>query len=339
MNQEELQALLNSGDPADIDRALQYLDENKQDVDDEPDSSGGDQGAAAKLALTTETDVNAAPSATEEKAKGIASKNGEHVLPYEVLERERQEKAELKRQLDEHERRAAEADNAKQQAVAMQNKVALFQAQLEKAGIKPAQLAEEMTLTEEELAAMEDFGEVGEVAGKTARKVMFLQNQLEQLAKQFQAQPAAAVKQAPAAGGEAEVLASIRAAIAETEGLSDVMDNPALRDKAVAIDEELQASAAFKDKSHKERFAEVMKRMAPVILKQEQGTKPGKKAADKDELDPPMSLSGIAGATADVTAPLSKQLEGLSEAQIQLRMNSMSDAQRDQLLKEMEAYA
>lgn len=326
MKQEELQALLDSGNPDDIDKALKYLDENKEDVNAEP--SSGSEGAE-QSAATEGNDVNTGSSTAEGAApKGVASKNGDHVLPYEVLEQERREKAELKRQLEERDRQQLESQNMAQQVEAMNQKVALLTEQLTKNGIKPAQLPEEMQLTEADLEGLEDYDTLGEVNIKMARKVMALESQLEKLHKQQ-----AAAKPEPVSDDTA-ALNDINAAIDATDGMRAVMSNPELSKQAVQIDEELKAKPEFANKPLTERFAAVMKRMAPVILKQ-QGKGAKQDDVDLDDVKPPHSLNGIPGATADVNAPLSQQLEGLTEEQIQQRLNQMTDAQRNQVLAEI----
>lgn len=329
MDDAELQALLNSGDPEEIDKALKYLDENKEDVSAEPSSGnqGTEQDAADKG-----NDVNAGSSPTDNAApKGIASKNGEHVLPYDVLDRERRENQELKRQLEESDRQLRESRTLSDQATAINQKVELLQNQLTKHGIKPAQLAEELQLTEEDLEGLEDYDNLGEVSAKTARKLMALEKQFAKLTEQYQTAPAQATNTNDA---DNNAITDINAAIDATDGMREVMSNPNYRDKAVAIDEQLKAMPQFAGKTLEQRFSEVMKRMAPVILKG--SDKRGNKEDDDfDDIKPPHSLNGIAGATPDVNAPISQQLAGLNDDEIQHRLMQMTDAQRNQVMQEL----
>lgn len=248
-----------------------------------------------------------------------------------MLEQERREKAELKRQLEERDRQYQESQSVAEKVEAMNQKVALLTGQLQKHGIKPAQLAEELQLTEEELECLEDFDQLGEVSAKVARKLMALEAQVTKLTTQQNTVPA---QSAPADADDAAVISDINAAIDATEGMRAVMSDPVLSKQAVLIDEELKANAAFANKPLTERFAAVMKRMAPVIL-QQQGKGAKQNDVDLDNVDPPHSLNGIAGATADVNAPLSEQLQGLTEDQLQHRINQMTDAQRAQLMNEL----
>lgn len=327
MDEAELQALLDSGNPEDIDKALKHLAEIKEDVTAEP--SSGKQGAEQTAAVEG-TDVSTVSSTANNAApKGVASKNGDHVLPYEVLEQERREKAELKRQLEESDRRYQASQTMAQQVEATNQKVELLTNQLTKLGIKPAQLAEELQLTEAELEGLEDYDQLGEVSAKVARKVMALEAQLTKLTNLQQTAAPKAAAAEPAAEANA-ALTDVHAAIDATEGMRAVMSDPVLTKQAVALDEKLKAMPEFADKPLTARFAEVMKRMAPVIL-QQQG-KSGKQAdVDFDDVKPPHSLNGIAGATADVNATLTQQLEGLTEEQIQHRISQMTDAQLKQL--------
>lgn len=330
MNETELQALLDSGNPDDIDKALKYLEENKEDVTAEP--SSGDQGAE-QTAADKGTDVITASSAAEEAApKGITSKNGEHVLPYEVLEKERREKQEMQRQLDELKRQSQDSQNMADQVAAMNKKVELLQGQLTKHGIKPAELAEELQITEDELELLTEYGEVGEVSAKLARKYAALEKQLQSLTGQMHTAPA----QAPAPTDDnADVHGDVHKAIAATEGLPEVMADPKLRAQAVALDEKLQADPAFANKPLTARFAEVMKRLAPQIIGAKGPRGNDKQNADMDEFAPPHSLNGIVGATDDVNAPLSQRLSGLPEEQIQHQLSRMTEAEQKQLMAEI----
>lgn len=328
MTEEELQALLDSGNADDIDKALAYLAENQDNVEEDTESLRGEPGKQ-KRAEAEGTDVVTGSSPAEEEAiKGVSSKNGEHVLPYSVLESERQRNAQLQQELAERDRELQEARNQREQAEATQRKIELLQQQLEKNGIKPAQLAEELQLTEEELANLEDdYGDMGSVGAKTARKLIHLEQTVSKLLTQ-----AETVKAKPAEQPD-DLVAETQAAIAATDGLSDVMRDPVLSKKAIAIDDELKALPQFANKPLKDRFAEVMRRLTPVILNQ--GGKKTKQDVDLDDNAPPLSLNGIPGATADVNASLASQFEGLSDAEIQHRLLQLTESQQLQVMREL----
>lgn len=328
MTDEELQKLLESGNPADIDTALAYLEQNKQDVVNAA-PSGGKPGEQEKAGTEAKDVEQGSSPADDAAAKGISSKNGEHVLPFSVLEAERQKSARLQQELEERDRELQEARTSREQAEATQRKIDLLQQQLTKHGIKPAQLAEELQLTEDELANLEDeFGEVGTVSAKTARKLLHMEQVIHKLESQV-AQTTAKPAPQPVDDDAQATLDAIQA----TDGLPEVMKDPVLSKKAIAIDDELKAKPEFKDKPLTERFAEVMKRLAPAILAQSKGK--DKDDANLDDIEPPNSLNGIPGATADVNATLAAQFANLSEEEIQHRMLQLSEAQQQQLMKEL----
>lgn len=318
MNTQELEQMLQSGNPDLMQQAMNFLAENKQDVD-EPDSSGGEQEVNQPSAVKTQDESAGA------EAQGIASKNGQHVLPYEVLVAERERNAQLKAQLDEYDRERAEAANAAEQAAAMQKKVDLLTRQLQAEGIEPAQLLEDQQLTEDELEGLAEYGDVGRVTGVTARKMLLLQKQVETLLSQQQAAAPAAVK----ASSQEDVVADVWAEIAKVDGLTEVMQTPGLSKQAATIDAQLQADPKWATKPIADRFTEVMRLMAKPILAHTN------KPSHDTTGDMPFSLNGIPGATADVTAPLLQQFDGLSEQEIQHRLSQMNPTEQAKVIAAM----
>lgn len=322
MNNNELEQLLNSGDPERMQQAMDFLAENKQDVTD-PDSSGGEQEGHQPAAVPAQEEQAA------DAVKGIASKNGEHVLPFEVLAAERERNAELKAQLEQYERERIEAANAAEQAAAIQRRLDLLTRQLQAEGIEPATLPEDQQLTEEELEGLAEYGDVGRVAGATAHKVLAMQKQLkhfESLLSQQSAAPAAAAQ--PAA--QADDAAGVWAEIAKVDGLTEVMRTPGLSKQAVAIDAQLQADPKWSTKPITERFTEVMRQMAKPVL-----AHTSKQSTHDTSGNMPFSLNGLPGATTDVTAPLLAQFEGLSEGEIQHRLSQMSQSEQEKVISAM----
>lgn len=324
MTEQEIQALIDSGDPDQIDKAIAFLDSQntKEDVTAEP--SSGKQPSTQQSANTEETDVNPASSTADVEApKGIQSKNGEHVLPYAVLEQARQEAQEAKRQLSIAQQQAADATTNAEKVSALQQQMELMQAQLEKAGIKPAKLDDSLTFTDEELDALDEYGELGGVSKKAAKKVAQLEAQVQALLKQTQTIPAAPVA-APASTDP------VSQAIAAVEGLDEVMRDPALAEKAIAIDDQLKTDPKWANQPLQNRFGEVMKRLTPVIL-QRDSTSKGKQAFDPDYVAPPMSLNGISTSQADASTGLEDMFKGLSEIEIQAKYMSLTPAQQAQV--------
>lgn len=325
MDEQQLEAMLNSGDPELIEQAI-ALYEGSQDVVDASSSAGkpGNDNATAAVA-----DVDLADAGSNTDPVGVASKNNQHIIPFEVLEQERQQNALLRQQLEERDRQIAEANNLAAGYQATTEKLQLLQAQLEKNGITPAELPHEMQLTAEELEGLGEYGDIGDVARKLGHKLMATTALVEKLQQQL-ASPAAAKQPEEA---PAETPASIvQKAIDQVEGLRAVMADPVLSPKAVQLDQQLQNDAAWANKPMAERFAEVMRRMAPTVIANERNRKDPNHKETADDLAPPYSLSGIPGATSDVIVPLAQQFEGMTEAQVQERMNSLSDADQQRLL-------
>lgn len=144
---EELEALLESME----------AEESRPTVEKE-------QGADEHLAPSSQSqsvegldgDTDAASPTAEPNAKpdGILAKDQKHIIPMEVLERERQEKAQLRQELEELKAHSAQLEKA-QRMIDVRNK------QLEALGVAPADLPEDVTIDEKKLAALqEDYPEL-----------------------------------------------------------------------------------------------------------------------------------------------------------------------------------
>lgn len=320
---EEFLDLLTDADPDAILAAINKL--GSEEVVNPASTTGAESGASA-----TTADTAANTGAEVETPAGIASKNGEHVIPFSVLEEERRQNAELRRQLAEHDRNVETSQSASADYEAMQRRNELLRAQLEAQGIKPAELPEEQTLTADELQQLEEFGEIGEVTGKVGHKVLQILDTQKKMQEQLAALTKAPATQAPAETTDPAVTA-VSAAIAATPGLPEVMADPALSKLAVDIDNQLKTNPAFANKSIKERFAEVMRQMTPRLVKQD-----ASKAPQKDvDTEAPFSLSGIPGATNDVTASIADRLSHMNEAQIQTYIETASPAEVQEILRAM----
>lgn len=320
---EEFLDLLTDADPDAILAAINKL--GSEEVVNPASTTGAEPGASA-----TTADTAANTGAEVETPAGIASKNGEHVIPFSVLEEERRQNAELRRQLAEHERIVETSQSASANYEAMQRRNELLRAQLEAQGLKPAELPEEQTLTAEELQELEEFGDLGEVTGKMGHKVLQLLDAQKKMQEQLAALTKAPATQAPAETTDPAVTA-VSAAIAATPGLPEVMADPALSKLAVDIDNQLKTNPAFANKSINERFAEVMRQMTPRLVKQD-----ASKAPQKDvDTEAPFSLSGIPGATNDVTASIADRLSHMNEAQIQTYIETASPAEVQEILRAM----
>ena len=320
---EEFLDLLKDADPDAILAAINKL--GSEEVVNPDSAPGTELDESASTAGPT-----ASTGAEVETPAGITSKNGEHVIPFSVLEEERRQNAELKRQLAEHARTVQASQNASAEYEAMQRRNELLRQQLEAQGIKPAQLPEEQTLTAEELQQLEEFGELGEVAGKMGHKVLHLLNTQQKMQEQLAALTKAPATPTPAENADPAVTA-VSAAIAATPGLPEVMADPALSKLAVDIDNQLKTNPAFANKTIAERFAEVMRQMTPRLVKRDAGKGPQKDV----DTDAPFSLSGIPGATNDVTASIADRLSHMNEAEIQTYIETGSAAEVAEILRAM----
>ncbi|KJR21520.1 MULTISPECIES: hypothetical protein [Vibrio] len=153
---EELEALLDSIDGV--------LDDDPEHDDDEPIELGD-----TTLDGSSDTDIadsDAADSApaqvkeqqvAEQKPIGIVAKDGEHVIPYETLERERETNKQLKAKLEELEK-DREKLSQNERLLEIRNK------QLEKLGVEPEDLPENLSISDEQLdALMDDYPEIGKI--------------------------------------------------------------------------------------------------------------------------------------------------------------------------------
>ncbi|NAW78227.1 MULTISPECIES: hypothetical protein [Vibrio] len=230
---EELEALLDS-----IDGVLD--DDSEHDDDDiELDDEGSDGRSD-----TDSADSDAADSATaqdeeqqeqqeEQKPKGVAAKDGEHVIPYDVLERERQEKQQLKEQLETMQKKQSDWEQS-QRLLELRNK------QLEKLGVEPEDLPENLSVSDEQLEAlMDDYPEIGKIL-----KVIVAKTSANQVVKPEPTEP------------DVNPVVDV---IEQNADLSAWRDQGGESwNKAVEIDEQLRADPQWADKPLAERFAEVV---------------------------------------------------------------------------------
>lgn len=191
----ELEAILDAGNPEQIDDILSKMDagmsEEEAIASIESGDTGGeqapadptpDQDAPAQEAKVQEPVVEPEPEPTpvtepdagaaaaekeatpqEEKESVVLTKDGKHEIPYSVLEEQRREAA-----------------AARSQAEELARKNALLEAQLADADIKPKDLPENVRFTPEQLKDFESYGEIGEAVAVLAQQNDFLQQRLEQ---------------------------------------------------------------------------------------------------------------------------------------------------------------
>lgn len=335
-----------SGDQVAIDAALEAEGYNEFGEKDEAETSenesdaevnseeGSDNSDPEKAAATEgdseeESDGDTSDqSEDDESRKVIKSKDGEHEIPYEVLEqsRQRERKArdhadELQRQLDEANSKVSETqkqlDNAKSKA--------------EEHGIDAeAMFSDPDAITEKELQEIEeDFGK-GSAQAKLARNMMKLQ--------QDQASNIEQADTAVTAGEEAAHQEASEAFNSNTDLTNWQQGDPDRWETAVTIDARLQKDPAWQERSVAERFAEVAKRTKLVFgdsVEEPQPEKAGKDRAkeiiDKTDQDVPDSLSDIGQAPASEKS-LAERLSDMSDAEREEAMGKLSDAELQELM-------
>ncbi|AKJ34214.1 hypothetical protein U876_09055 [Aeromonas hydrophila NJ-35] len=269
---------------------------------------------------TKQTDVEHAPSAgevaagneqaaanqVEEQAnapeKVILAKNGQHTIPYEVLEQSRNETKQLREQLAQAQQAQAERDK--------------LQALLEKNGIDPS--VDPDNISKEELEQLaQDYPDIGKALMAVASKL----DKLEPQAAPQQVQPVANPVQA--------ALQAVPDLAAWRDGDQDRFD------MALTIDDKLQADPAWSNKPLAERFAEVARR-TKLAFGDEVEAPPAKasgKAAEKPADHIPSSPSAL-GQTHHAPATGVERYSAMSQTELVGEFGNMTDAQIDALLEQ-----
>ena len=293
--------------------SLDELEAMLEAIEREPDAEL-DDGTATK-----QTDVDPAPSAGEVAAgheqgnteqggedggdpeKVILAKNGQHTIPYEVLEQSRNEVKVLREQLA-----------ASQQAQAERDKL---QALMEKHGINPDVDPDDISQEELEQLA-QDYPDLGKSIAAIARKLQKLE---PQVAPQ-QVQP---------------TLNPVQAALQAVPDLVSWREKDQDRfDFAIIVDEKLQADPAWQGKSLDERFAEAARRTKLAFG--DEVTPPTKapgKGAEKPADFIPSSPSAL-GQTHHAAPTGVERYGAMSQAELIGEMGAMTDAQMEALLEQ-----
>lgn len=277
-----------------------------------------------KTAATTQ----AATTESTEKQKGILSKDGQHVIPYDVLVAERTEKQRL---MGTNQQTATELAEAKRQLAALTR-------QINSAGMQPVPLPEKAQITPEQINDIrDDFPGMAAMFDTLVQKIDYLQ----------QGQPAQATNQ-PSGNPVADAMN----AVPDLKSWQD--QDPDRFTLAVHIDTNLQNDPVWKDKSLTERFAEVAKRTKAAYgesvepVQQEQATTTTTTAATQTTADVqriaaeklaaataatqvPGSPSDLGVTTTHTASPL-EQAANASPDQLQAMFAGMTDAQIEALL-------
>ena len=294
---DELEAML-----AEIEKAPDVELDNGTDTkqtDVEPAPSAGEVAAGNEQAAANQVEEQA--SAPE---KVVMAKNGQHTIPYEVLEQARNEAKQLRERLAQAQQAQAERDK--------------LQALLEKNGIDPS--VDPDSISKEELEQLaQDYPDIGKALMAVASKL----DKLEPQAAQQQVQPSANPVQA--------ALQAVPDLAAWRDGDQDRFE------MALTIDDKLQADPAWSNKPLAERFAEVARR-TKLAFGDEVGTAPPpakapSKAAEKPADFIPSSPSAL-GQTHQAPATGVERYGSMSQAELIGEMGNMTEAQIEALLEQ-----
>ncbi|MGN5084960.1 hypothetical protein ONR73_07405 [Aeromonas veronii] len=290
---DELEAML-----AEIEQAPDVELDNGTDTkqtDVEPAPSAGEVAAGNEQAAANQVEEQA--NAPE---KVVMAKNGQHTIPYEVLEQARNETKQLREQLAQAQQAQVERDK--------------LQALLEKNGIDPSVDPDDISQEELEQLA-QDYPDLGKSIAAIARKLQ----KLEPQAAPQQVQPVANPVQA--------ALQAVPDLAAWRDGDQDRFD------MALTIDDKLQADPAWSNKPLAERFAEVARR-TKLAFGDEVEAPPAKapgKAAEKPADHIPSSPSEL-GQTHHAPATGVERYGAMSQADLIGEMGNMTEAQIEALL-------
>ncbi|MCR3957528.1 hypothetical protein NUK42_02030 [Aeromonas veronii] len=290
---DELEAML-----AEIEQAPDVELDNGTDTkqtDVEPAPSAGEVAAGNEQAAANQVEEQA--NAPE---KVILAKNGQHTIPYEVLEQARNETKQLREQLAQAQQAKAERDK--------------LQALLEKNGIDPSVDPDDISQEELEQLA-QDYPDLGKSIAAIARKLQ----KLEPQAAPQQVQPVANPVQA--------ALQAVPDLAAWRDGDQDRFE------MALTIDDKLQADPAWSNKPLAERFAEVARRTKLAFGDEVEAppTKAPGKAAEKPADHIPSSPSEL-GQTHHAPATGVERYGAMSQADLIGEMGNMTEAQIEALL-------
>ena len=290
---DELEAML-----AEIEQAPDVELDNgtgTKQTDVEPAPSAGEVAAGNEQAAANQVEEQA--SAPE---KVVMAKNGQHTIPYEVLEQARNETKQLREQLAQAQQAKAERDK--------------LQALLENNGIDPS--VDPDSISKEELEQLaQDYPDIG-------KALMAVASKLDKL------EPQAAPQQVqPSANPARDAMQTIPDLVAWSDSDQDRFD------MALTIDDKLQADPAWSNKPLAERFAEVARR-TKLAFGDEVEAPPAKapgKAAEKPADHIPSSPSEL-GQTHHAPATGVERYGAMSQADLIGEMGNMTEAQIEALL-------
>ncbi|EOW9437728.1 ATPase [Vibrio cholerae] len=313
---EELEALLESME----------AEESRPTVEKE-------QGADERLAPSSQSqsvegldgDTDAASPTAEPNAKpdGILAKDQKHIIPMEVLERERQEKAQLRQELEELKAHSAQLEKA-QRMIDVRNK------QLEELGVAPADLPEDVTIDEKKLAALqEDYPEL-------APFFLAMNNKIEALVSSgtVAASTTSTETESAAPVDNAELTTALQA---NADLQSWMSEGGARWNTAQQIDDHLASSSEWSNRSYAERFEEVSKRVRLAFgdepkLSAQEALSAAQEASRKAKNALPASPSELGNTNRTGDSDLMNRVQSANHEELGKLFDSLSEAQIEQLL-------
>ncbi len=236
---EEIEAMLEAWEAKDVDSDLGDAPHADEHASRDLSNDDGKEG---------DTDAASPPAAPDLSPEGILAKDQKHIIPMAVLERERQEKAQLRQEVEQLKAKAAQLDKA-------ERLIALRNHQLEDYGVAPADLPEDLKVSDDKLAELrEEYPQLGDA-------IVALNNKIDALAANRvevdpSPPPAPAPPQAPATDTE------LTAALQGNADLQSWLSQGDPRwSAAQQIDSHLSSRPEWANKSYAERFDEVSKRV------------------------------------------------------------------------------
>lgn len=311
---------------------LEALLESMEAEESRPTVEKG-QGADEHLAPSSQSqsvegldgDTDAASPTAEPNAKpdGILAKDQKHIIPMEVLERERQENAQLRQELEELKAHSAQLEKA-QRMIDVRNK------QLEELGVAPADLPEDVTIDEKKLAALqEDYPEL-------APFFLAMNNKIEALVSSG---TVAASTTSPKTESAAPVdNAELTTALQANADLQSWMSEGGARwNAAQQIDDHLASSSEWANRSYAERFEEVSKRVRLAFgdepkLSAQEALSAAQEASRKAKNALPASPSELGNTHRTGDSDLMNRVQSANHEELGKLFDSLSDAQIEQLL-------
>lgn len=300
-------------------------------TNEDPAKKQGTSGAEEGIEDLVEIDGKYYLPIEPDKA-AVASKDGNHTIPFAVLEKARKSASEANSRIQELEGQLTDSQTA-------QEKLALYAKQLDAAGITPDKLPNELLNDENALQMLQD--ELPETAA----------NLLTALVKQAQKATAAPTqKQEPTQQTANDVDSALDAEeLAELKGWEE--GDQDRWDMALVIDNQLKNNPQFQAMPLQERFAEVQRRVkaafgdpveASIDAEKKAADQKKQEQGDPQKQDPtkqaeqtnivPNSPSSLGGSSTDTTQAAHEALVNQDALALEKSLESMSPEKVEEFL-------